>query len=504
MLVLSLLILVCGTAVMVASQPASPDGVALPGVSGMSDQDGPPAIPFLLVRTAIGFTLLIAGLGCLVIAGAFWRPSGPTLAAFGVFASLYGAVILLSLPPIGAQTGWSRDTLVFAASAMSYLLPIPALIYIERVHGPGWLSLVRRLWQIGIVIVTAELLVDFISGIPRTSWPVHRVFLIVTWLVLIPNALVWRQPDRIEGLVRQVATVIFGLTILHDIAIGMGFLPWGMTIGVFGIGTFIVALGFVTVRGAFADQRELAAVEHEMATARTIQQSILPHDVPEVRGLELAARYAPVRSVAGDLYDFVRLDDARIGVLVADVAGHGLSAALIASMAKVAFASQRAYADDPSRVLAEINRVLCGYFDARYVTAAYVFIDTSRSRLRYSLAGHPPPLLWKATDRQVVELREAGLVLGLFESATYPSQEVVFDPGDRLVLYTDGLSEAANASGKFFGDGALADFVSSHGSLAADGFAEQLLSSVRHWTNGSAPAQFSDDLTLVAIRRTLN
>lgn len=491
-----------GSAAFAAQPPGPADGAALPGVQ--TPGPGPaPAGALVLVRTAIGFILLTAGLGSLVIAAAYWRPSGPTLAAFGAFSLVYGGVILIALPAIGGQLAIPRDTRLFVSAAMSYMLPVPALVYMERIHGAGWLSLIRRLWQVGAVVTLAAILFDLATGTPRASWPLYRLFLIVTWGVLLPHAIFWRQPDPVEGIVRRVATVTFGLTILHDIALAVGWMPWSVSLGVFGVGIFVGGLGFVAVRGAFADQRELAAVEHEMATARSIQNSILPHQLPDVCGLDLAARYVPVRSVAGDLYDFVRIDDARLGVLVADVAGHGLSAALIASMAKVAFSAQHALATEPDRILAEINHVLCGYFDARYVTAAYLLIDTSANTIRYSLAGHPPPLLWRARDRRIVELREAGLVLGLFDHASYRSEVVPFEAGDRVVLYTDGLTEATHRTGAYYGDKAFADFMASHTAGSADRFVDALLADVRAWTDGSsAPRPFVDDLTVVVVSRT--
>src|SRR5262249_49775074 len=155
---------------------------------------------------------------------------------------------------------------------------------------------------------------------------------------------------------------------------------------------------------------ELAAVEHELETARTIQTAILPRDVPQIAGLRIAVRYLPARTVAGDLYDFQPVDAGHLGVLIADVAGHGVSAALIASMTTVASASQRLHAADTARTLGEMNRVLCGHFESRYVTAAYVFFETARGALRYSLAGHPPPLIWRPAARTIEKLAPGSIV----------------------------------------------------------------------------------------------
>ena len=119
--------------------------------------------------------------------------------------------------------------------------------------------------------------------------------------------------------------------------------------------------------------RQLLDINNELEMAREIQLSILPHEIPKISGLEIAARYSPMSSVAGDFYDFIIVDEKRVGILIADVSGHGLPAALIASMLKVVLAAQSPYAFDPARVLAGLNQSLRGKFKKHFVTAAYVF-----------------------------------------------------------------------------------------------------------------------------------
>jgi serine phosphatase RsbU (regulator of sigma subunit) len=211
-------------------------------------------------------------------------------------------------------------------------------------------------------------------------------------------------------------------------------------------------------------------------------------------------RYVPARSVAGDMYDFLRVDDRRLALLVADVTGHSVAAALIASMVKVAFSSQLAHADAPGRVLAEMNRVLCGHFEGRFVTAACVFLDADRPVVSYSLAGHPPPLLLKASTGEMIELREGGLVLGLFPDASYPTEEIRFDSGDRVVLYTDGVTEARDRSGAWFGDRELRAFIAAHRDRPPGEFLDALIAYLRRWS-GRNGGPFEDDVTIVAIDR---
>ena len=190
-------------------------------------------------------------------------------------------------------------------------------------------------------------------------------------------------------------------------------------------------------------ERQLVAIRHELETAREIQLSILPQSIPQIAGLDIAASYIPMTSVAGDFYDFVVDRRAqRIGILVADVSGHGMPAALIASMLKIAFAAQSGHACDPARVLSGLNQALYGKFQGHYVTAAYALIDTEKQTLRYAGAGHPPLVLRDARlGERFASVLENGLFLGYFPDVAYTSVEVPFRKGDWLLLYTDGISE---------------------------------------------------------------
>jgi sigma-B regulation protein RsbU (phosphoserine phosphatase) len=196
--------------------------------------------------------------------------------------------------------------------------------------------------------------------------------------------------------------------------------------------------------------QQLLAIQKELETARQIQLSILPSQIPKIDGLDIAARYVPMTSVAGDFYDFIVVDEKHIGILVADVSGHGMPAALIASMLKIALSAQVAHAADPAQVLLGLNQALCGKFQHHYVTAAYLFVDMQKRTLTYAGAGHPPLLLgWLIHGVRAVE--ENGLFLGRFPFATYSSVELPLQSGDRGLLYTDGISETTNPAGIEFG-----------------------------------------------------
>jgi phosphoserine phosphatase RsbU/P len=245
--------------------------------------------------------------------------------------------------------------------------------------------------------------------------------------------------------------------------------------------------------------RQLTTIRNELDTARQIQLSILPAEVPKVAGLDIAARYVPMSSVAGDFYDFIVIDRKQVGILVADVSGHGMPAALIASMLKVAFAAQSANACDPAKVLTGLNEALCGKFQGHYVTAAYALIDTEKRTLCYAGAAHPALLMMEHASGQTRSLLENGLFLGFFGNATYSAVETSFEEGDWLVLYTDGISEAKGRSTEEFGESGLRLFLENHRDGTAASFADTLLNDVSLWAGGGEQQNQDDDVTLVAV-----
>jgi len=197
-----------------------------------------------------------------------------------------------------------------------------------------------------------------------------------------------------------------------------------------------------------------------------------------------------MRTVAGDFYDFPVTGDDEAGLLVADVSGHGVPAALIASMVKLAAASQRDNAADPAAFLAGMNSVLCGNTQSQFVTAAYVHLNAAAAEMRYAAAAHPPMLLLR--NGEVHEVAENGLMLGAFHTATYEMAVHALRPGDRLLLYTDGIMEAANDKAEEFGRERLCALLRNAATLSHDAIADLILTTVQRWS-----AAQEDDLTLL-------
>jgi len=244
---------------------------------------------------------------------------------------------------------------------------------------------------------------------------------------------------------------------------------------------------------------QLLALNDELEMARQIQLSILPHSIPKLPDLEIAANFLPMTSVAGDFYDFIQIDDKHIGILIADVSGHGLPSALIASMLQVAVTGQAGHASEPAKVLLGLNRALCGKFTDNFVTAAYIYADLEENLMRYAGAGHPPLLQWRNSTGKTVQVLENGFPLGMFEKATYEALEFPLEPGDRYVLYTDGILEAANSGQEEFGADRFMRFIEDHKHLGANQFSQTFLTDLSRWSNQTAEQWQQDDITLLVI-----
>lgn len=245
--------------------------------------------------------------------------------------------------------------------------------------------------------------------------------------------------------------------------------------------------------------QQLVEINAELEMARQIQLSILPSTTPKITGMDIVARYIPMTSVAGDFYDFIVVDERHVGILIADVSGHGLPAALIASMLQVALTAQARHVSEPGKVLAGLNQALCGKFQHNFVTAAYVYVDLEKNTMNYAGAGHPPLLLWRKSTGSASQLLENGLVMGQFEEATYDSLQVPIEAGDRFVLYTDGILETCNPAQEEFGTDRFMQFMETNNKLTAGPFADALLLELARWLEQPPGEGHKDDISLLAI-----
>jgi sigma-B regulation protein RsbU (phosphoserine phosphatase) len=233
----------------------------------------------------------------------------------------------------------------------------------------------------------------------------------------------------------------------------------------------------------------------ELDDALAIQRALLPTDLPSITGCTIAASWTPAAGVSGDCYDVLRFSDTRLGVSIADVIGKGVPAALLMSNLQAAvraFATDHA---DPRDVCRNVNALLCRNIAiGKFVTFCYVVIDTASRKLTYANAGHNPPLVVRSNG-SVERLTTTGLVLGIAADSAYATLSRRFDPGDRLLLYTDGITEARSPSDDEFGERNLLSVLHAHPHATPSELARHVLDAVRAWC--AAPPQ--DDATLIAV-----
>jgi sigma-B regulation protein RsbU (phosphoserine phosphatase) len=377
---------------------------------------------------------------------------------------------------------------VFFASlkaASNYLVPIPAFFYFAAA---GFLG--RHGSKIATALAVPFLCLfvgTFLVG-PKNSFDrINTIIIILSLIALAIQSLTRKNSDRDFIIVRRGIFVFAAFALFDNITGIFGYFPHKEPLG---FAFFLGTLGYVAAKRSLHRDHQFSEIQKELEIARRIQTSILPSAYPESAHFNVAARYVPMTTVAGDFYDFLVADQTQAGLLIADVSGHGVPAALIASMVKLAATSQRANAADPAMLLSGMNTVLHGNTQEQFVTAAYVYLDAVSSTLRYSAAAHPPMLLLRTGE--VIPVEKNGLMLATFSFATYSTAEYPLQSGDRLVLYTDGILEAANRAGEEFGPHRLSALLKDSARLSAEAAADHIVSSLQTWSKSQ-----NDDLTIL-------
>lgn len=418
--------------------------------------------------------LLVATILCTIGLGfALFSPRGARrdLIPAGLFAFLYGARMLVRSSSTAHLLGHPA-VLPYLGAALEYLVPIPASITLTRFLGDRWHRLNRAITAILSITAAIAIPYELATRRPFAANNVVNDIVIVLIGIFLLNYVT--QPRLFRNVV-TLGSVLFSLFVLNE-----HFGPW-RGIEPFGFLIFVGTLLYDLLRRSAHAQWRLASVESELATARRIQESILPRSTPPVA--DVATVYVPASSVAGDYFDFIDAGEHAFGVVVADVSGHGVGAALVASMLKVAIAMEAAHVRTPARLLAELNAFFCGKLERQFITAVVAFIDTATGDVVVSSAGHPPPLVRRANGA-VEEIAVQGFVLGRMRAAQFHDAAVTLAPGDAIVFYTDGVIEAAGFSSERL-----------EACVARGGSSREIADGIV----GELPKDNEDDVTMVVV-----
>jgi serine phosphatase RsbU (regulator of sigma subunit) len=242
---------------------------------------------------------------------------------------------------------------------------------------------------------------------------------------------------------------------------------------------------------------ERARIEQEMQTARLIQHSLLPKEVPDLAGWRLATYYQPAREVGGDLYDFLTFTDGRLGLMIGDATDKGVPAAMVMATTRSMLRAAALASDSPGEVLARVNNLLYAVTPERmFVTCFYAILEPGSGKLRYANAGHDLP--YQCNHGGVVELLATGMPLGLMPDMLYEECEVQIHRGDSILFYSDGLVEAHNTVREMFGFPRLKTLLA--GSSTHITLIDGLLADLKDFTG--AEWEQEDDVTLMTLERT--
>lgn len=243
------------------------------------------------------------------------------------------------------------------------------------------------------------------------------------------------------------------------------------------------------------------ALKRELAIGHKMQLSLLPQSTPQIPGWQFATYYQTAWQVGGDFYDFITLEDnaAEICLVIADVSGKGVPAALYMAVARTLIRAESNKGESPAQVLEQVNEHILG--DTRsplFLSALYAILNVKTGLLRYASAGHSAPLCRRQRSGAVEELPASGYLLGAFADASFSEEETLLNEGDALVLYTDGVTEARDVEGRFFGEERLKSAVAAAGGCSAEELVQSIVSAVNSF---SGTMQQTDDQTILVAKR---
>ncbi|MCX7678919.1 MAG: SpoIIE family protein phosphatase [Spirochaetes bacterium] len=254
----------------------------------------------------------------------------------------------------------------------------------------------------------------------------------------------------------------------------------------------------IDLKKATEKHHRFLEIQKDLLIAKEIQKQILPKEIPRISKINIATIYLPMEGIGGDFYDFHLLNDELVGIFVADVVGHGISAAMLAAMIKIAFSVNLEFAHKPNELMRSINNELAKYLGHLFITAHYIVLDLKENKCIFSNAGHWPPLLYRRKENAFLSLHTRGRPLGTGFSTDFHSAILPIARGDRIFIFTDGLIECRNKNGEIFGEDRLRCFLTDTINLSPEDAISSIISSAFQWT-GKHELYFDDDVCMLIV-----
>jgi len=456
---------------------------------------------FQAVEIIFGTFFVLVGIFSGAIALLRREKGSQVLLWLAVWSGIFGIRLLISNSIINTLPIFSNNIVGSIDVSISYLILVAALLTWYYLTSGRLRFYLKVMIIIALVIGIVGIGWYLVTGNSNALMLYNNIIAASTLIVFIIILSVRKLSEKF--LVMPNRGILLAGTVLFIVEALYNNLSWlfgyrtSPVTGWIGFAILLLSLAYVAAKMMFNNERRLIEIENEMETARQIQTSILPERVPEVSNLKIASAYYPMNAVAGDFYEFIQINKNEVGFLLADVSGHGVPAALIASMIKIAMQSVRDYARDPGKVLELLGKILGDQLHGQFVTAAYLYINSESRQARYSSAGHPPILYWNSESEKVVFIESNGLVFGVLKETEYPVHDFTFNKNDRVLIYSDGLIETRNPSDAEFGNDRLSELIRKYHNVSAEELSKIILNELSIWQNNKPSQQ--DDLTWIII-----
>ena len=449
----------------------------------------------------LGFLLLVIG----IITGLVFlikrKSSELYLLYLAVFIVGYGARVLAGNELLRMSVNVSQDFWEYIDAVATDILPVIFILFLQSFIGWGWKRSVFWLLLVWIAYGVTAITIGIVTGLPHFvgGSVINNILVILIVVVLSFNRYLSRGRSTPEGRIIEIGLSVFILAVLYNNLMPEDLFLKGSTVEQIAFLFFVCCLIYAAIRRSSNTEREYHAILHDLETARQIQLAILPQTLPISSSCTIFPTYLPMTQIGGDFYTFHQLDDKHMGILVADISGHGIPAALLASMIKVAFNSLVDHADHPALLLESVNKALTGQLNNEFITAAYLWFNFADMTMHHASAGHPAPILirnGKAGDKAFIA---KGIPIGIYEDITYFNETIEISHGDRIVVYTDGLTEVFNPQGELYGKERLLSGLTENRHLPVEKISNHIIGKVSSWSGRGKSESLDDDVTVIVI-----
>jgi len=448
----------------------------------------------------IRLAILLLAIGCIIIIAIFhfstaiFRPEDTSNLYFGAFSLTLVLRLLLTsekllvrfIPELPWALCFRLEYLTITSTLIFFMLFIQSRHKEEISPRPVKIIITIQLILSAFAVFAPVLMVS-------KNLMIFTIVLVCAIIYILYSIIKIAWKDRKWAPLYILGVVAFFGAIINDILVSQRPVQ-GIYIFSIGFLIFVITQSIISLQQSIEEQNRLVILDKELEISGKLQRSILPASIPEIPGIDFQIRYLPAHDIGGDFYHFHVTDNNKVGIILADVTGHGIPASLIASMVKIAFSQQEQYSTSPALLLVKMNEVLFKQVGGQYVTALYMHIDLETRKLKIARAGHLPAILLRGEE--IKELWSEGRLLGSFPEINCNEIEVDLQSKDRILLYTDGITERRQNE-QFMGTAGLISILEQANNRDAAGMADEIILKTSEWP--TAEKNHDDDTTLILL-----